>query len=86
MTLDNKTLKTLVDDALERADLHPDRRAVLQEWRDDNTSKEEREAALTDDEREERRQQDERDAKSKREEKSDEEPISPTQGTQRRGK
>jgi hypothetical protein len=50
-------LKVLVDDALERGDLHPDRRTVLQEWREDNTSDEEKEAALTDEEREAKRQE-----------------------------
>jgi hypothetical protein len=42
--------KTLVDVALATS-LHPDHRATLQEWRDANTTPEEKDAALTDDER-----------------------------------
>lgn len=53
---DDNVLKALVDETLERADVHPDRRAVLQEWRDENTSDEEKESRLTDEEREANRQ------------------------------
>jgi len=50
MATDNDALKVLVDDALSRG-VHADHGRVLTEWRKDNTSDEERRAALTDDER-----------------------------------
>ena len=50
MATDNDALKVLVDDALARG-VHADHGRVLTEWRKDNTSDEERRAALTDDER-----------------------------------
>jgi uncharacterized protein YeaO (DUF488 family) len=50
MATDNDALKVLVDDALSRG-VHADHERVLTEWRKDNTSDEERRAALTDDER-----------------------------------
>lgn len=43
-------LKALADNALS-GDVHPDQRATIEAWRDQNTSDEERERALTDDER-----------------------------------
>jgi hypothetical protein len=50
MATDNDALKVLVDDALARG-VHADHERVLTEWRKDNTTDEERRAALTDDER-----------------------------------
>lgn len=44
-------LKALVDDALERPELHPDRRSALDKWRDENLTDEERESRKTDAER-----------------------------------
>ena len=56
MAADEKNvLKVIVDDLLER-NVHPDRRAVLEEWREENTSEEEKEAALSDEERAQKEQ------------------------------
>jgi hypothetical protein len=63
---EKEVLAALVDDALER-DPHPDRKSILAEWREDNTSEEERRDRLTDDERAaEEREEQEREAESKR--------------------
>jgi hypothetical protein len=49
-------LKALVDDALARG-VHPDQQLTLTEWREANTTDEEKQAALTDEERAAREQQ-----------------------------
>ena len=67
---EDKVLKALVDEVLE-SNVHPDRRAILEEWREEHTTDEEREAQLTDEERAER------DAKQE-EDKKDTKPASPT--------
>jgi hypothetical protein len=79
---EGNVLKALVDDALERSDLHPDRRTVLQEWRDDNTSEEEKESRLSDEEREEQRQEEGK--KEDEEESKDDKPPTPATPTSTR--
>jgi hypothetical protein len=56
MADDQNVLKALVDEVLE-SNVHPDRRAVLEEWRENNLSDEEKEARLSDEEREERKRE-----------------------------
>jgi hypothetical protein len=82
---EGNVLKALVDDALERSDLHPDRRTVLQEWRDQNTSEEEKESRLSDEEREEQRQEEDK-GKEEDESKDDKPPTPATPTSTRKGR
>jgi hypothetical protein len=50
MASDSDVLKALVDEARSRG-VHPDHERVLGEWRDENTTDDERRANLSDDER-----------------------------------
>lgn len=85
-------LKALVDAELAR-NPHPDQGSILREWREDNTSDEERRANLTDDERAaEDQQRAERDQELSRAQRraeasrADDESTSPEPVSTRKGK